>query len=150
MVGQVPRLIGLDGKTKMSKSLNNAIFLADTPEDVWQKVRNAVTDPARIHKTDPGHPEVCTIFEYHQIFNSSEVESIEQECRQGKIGCVECKKRQAQVLNRLLEPMHERRQQYQSRDMLTDILREGTQRARRVAQETMEEVREAMKIQYFK
>ena len=150
MVGQVPRLIGLDGKTKMSKSLNNAIFLADTPEDVWQKVRNAVTDPARIHKTDPGHPEVCTIFEYHQIFNSSEVESIEQECRQGKIGCVECKKRQAQGLNRLLEPMHERRQQYQSRDMLTDILREGTQRARRVAQETMEEVREAMKIQYFK
>lgn len=150
LVGQVSRLVGLDGKAKMSKSLNNAIFLSDKPEDVWQKVRNAVTDPARIHKTDPGHPEVCTIFEYHKVFNNSELESIEQECRQGKIGCVACKKRQAQVINQLLEPMHERREQYKSRDILTDILREGTRRAQEVARSTMEEVREAMKIQYFK
>ena len=73
LVGDVPRLVGLDGKAKMSKSLNNAIFLADTPEEVWQKIRNAVTDPARIHKTDPGHPEVCTVYEYHRVFNPEEV-----------------------------------------------------------------------------
>ena len=93
---------------------------------------------------------MCTIFEYHKVFNSKELEAIETECRQGKIGCVECKKRQAQVLNELLEPMHQRRQQYQSKDILVDILREGTRRAHQVAQQTMEEVRAAMKIQYFK
>lgn len=149
LVGEVPRLVGLDGKAKMSKSLNNSIFLSDTAEEVAQKVRNAVTDPSRIHKTDPGHPEICTIFEYHKVFNNAELASIEEECRQGKIGCVACKKRQAAVLNELLEPMRERRQQYQSREVLTDILREGTRRAHDVAKQTMSEVREAMKINYF-
>lgn len=149
LVGEVPRLVGLDGKAKMSKSLNNSIFLSDTAEEVSQKVRNAVTDPSRIHKTDPGHPEVCTIFEYHKVFNNAELASIEEECRQGKIGCVACKKRQAAVLNELLEPMRERRQQYRSPEILTDILREGTRRAHDVAKQTMSEVREAMKINYF-
>lgn len=149
LVGEVPRLVGLDGKAKMSKSLNNSIFLSDTAEEVTQKVRNAVTDPSRIHKTDPGHPEICTIFEYHKVFNNAELASIEEECRQGKIGCVACKKRQAAVLNDLLEPMRERRQQYRSPEILTDILREGTRRAHDVARQTMSEVREAMKINYF-
>lgn len=148
LVGEVPRLIGLDGKAKMSKSLNNAIFLSDSAEEVDQKVRNAVTDPGRIHKTDPGNPEICTVFQYHQVFNPEEVAAIEADCRQGKVGCVACKKRQAAVLNDLLEPMRERRQRY-PQDMLIDILREGTHRARQVAQQTMEDVRQALKIQYF-
>ncbi|MBO8159091.1 tryptophan--tRNA ligase [Thermosyntropha sp.] len=149
IVGEIPRLIGLDGQAKMSKSLNNAIFLADPPEVVNQKVWNAVTDPARIRKNDPGHPEVCTVFTYHQVFNSAEVPEIEQDCRQGNIGCVACKKNLASKINELLAPMHERRKNYSISD-IKDILKTGTAKAHEVAIETMQEVREAMKIDYFK
>ncbi len=148
LVGDVPRLIGLDGKAKMSKSLNNAIFLADTPEEVWQKIRNAVTDPARIHKTDPGHPEVCTVYEYQRVFNPEEVQEIENDCRQGHIGCVNCKKKLSEKINQLLEPMRERREKYKN-DSIREILMEGTKKAHRTALDTMEEVREAMGINYL-
>ncbi len=148
LVGDVPRLIGLDGKAKMSKSLNNAVFLGDTPDEVLAKVRNAVTDPARIRKTDPGNPEVCTVYEYHKVFNRPEMEQIETDCRQGHIGCVNCKKRLSDTVNILLEPMRERRLQY-SESIIRDILEDGTARAHRVALETMEEVRAAMQIDYF-
>ncbi|MDD3364694.1 MAG: tryptophan--tRNA ligase, partial [Syntrophomonas sp.] len=83
LLGAVPRLVGLDGKAKMSKSLNNAIYLSDDSQELRKKVMDAVTDPARIHKTDPGHPEVCTVYEYHKVFNQLEVEQIEGECRRG-------------------------------------------------------------------
>lgn len=149
LVGDTPRLVGLDGKAKMSKSLNNAIFLSDSAEEVTQKVRNAVTDPARIHKTDPGHPEICTVYEYHKVFNHDEVDEIETQCRQGEIGCVACKKRLATTINNILEPMRERRQQYQDKSLVTDILKAGTQKAHQVARETMEEVRDALQINYF-
>ena len=148
LVGDVPRLVGLDGKAKMSKSLNNAIFLADTPEEVWQKIRNAVTDPARIHKTDPGHPEVCTIYEYQRVFNPEEVAEIENDCRQGHIGCVNCKKKLSEKINQLLEPMRERREKYNN-ESIREILVEGTKKAHRTALDTMEEVREAMGINYL-
>ena len=148
LVGDVPRLVGLDGKAKMSKSLNNAIFLADTPEEVWQKIRNAVTDPARIHKTDPGHPEVCTIYEYQRVFNPQEVAEIENDCRQGHIGCVNCKKKLSEKINQLLEPMRERREKYNN-ESIREILTEGTKRAHRTALDTMAEVREAMGINYL-
>lgn len=148
LVGEVPRLIGLDGKAKMSKILGNAIYLCDSAKTVQEKVRNAVTDPARIHKTDPGHPEICTIFEYHKVFNAAEVPEIESACRQGTIGCVECKKNLSAKLNAILEPMRERREKY-SEDDIKDILINGTRRARAVAEETMREVRAAMEIDYF-
>jgi tryptophanyl-tRNA synthetase len=148
LVGDVPRLVGLDGKAKMSKSLNNAIFLADTPEEVWQKIRNAVTDPARIHKTDPGHPEVCTVYEYHRVFNPEEVAEIENDCRQGHIGCVNCKKKLSNKINQLLEPMRERREKYNN-ESIREILMEGTKRAHQTALDTMAEVREAMGINYL-
>ncbi|MBP8819567.1 MAG: tryptophan--tRNA ligase [Syntrophomonadaceae bacterium] len=148
LVGDVPRLVGLDGKAKMSKSLNNAIFLADTPEEVWQKIRNAVTDPARIHKTDPGHPEVCTVYEYHRVFNPEEVAEIENDCRQGHIGCVNCKKKLSEKINQLLEPMRERREKYNN-ESIREILMEGTKRAHQTALDTMAEVREAMGINYL-
>lgn len=151
LIGDVPRLIGLDGKAKMSKSLNNAIFLSDLPKDVWGKVQTAVTDPARIKKTDPGHPEICTVYNYHTVFNKEESEEIEDSCRKGLIGCVQCKKNLANKINQLLEPMHERRAKYTSNpDLIKDILFTGTKRARQVALETMEEVRDAMGINYFK
>lgn len=151
LIGEVPRLVGLDGKAKMSKSLNNAIFLADLPQTVLEKVNTAITDPARIRKTDPGHPEICTVFNYHKVFNKSETEEIESSCRKGEIGCVNCKKNLAAKINALLEPMHERRAKFaQNPELVKDILMEGTARAHKIARETMVEVREAMGINYFK
>ncbi len=150
LVGEVPRLVGLDGKAKMSKSLNNAIYLSDNSEEVRKKVMNAVTDPARIHKTDPGHPEICTVFEYHKVFNRDEVSQIESDCREGKIGCVNCKKRLAGCIDVLLEPMRERRQTFiHNPASVKEILMDGTAKALQVAQQTMKEVRAAMGIDYF-
>jgi tryptophanyl-tRNA synthetase len=149
ITSSVTRLVGLDGKNKMSKSLNNCIYLADDPATVLNKVKSAVTDPARIRKNDPGHPEVCTVFEYHNILNPCELAEIESECRQGNIGCVQCKNNLAAKINLLLEPMHERRNKYKNPELILDIIAEGTKKAREVAQETMEEVRSAMSINYF-
>ncbi|HZK87032.1 MAG TPA: tryptophan--tRNA ligase [Syntrophomonas sp.] len=150
LIGEVPRLLGLDGKTKMSKSLNNAIYLSDSSSEIENKIKEAVTDPARIRKNDPGHPEICTVFGYHQVFNRPELEEIEKACRQGEIGCVQCKKKLAGCINVILEPMRERRVKYENRpDLIQEILLEGSKKAQQVAQETMLEVREAMGINYF-
>ncbi len=150
LVGEVPRLVGLDGKTKMSKSLNNAIYLSDNSQEINKKVMEAVTDPARIHKNDPGHPEICTVFEYHKVFNQLEVNQIEEDCRKGAIGCVNCKKRLAGCLDTLLEPMRARRAPYvQNPSLVKEILIEGTRQAHQVAKATMDEVRGAMGINYF-
>ena len=150
LVGEVPRLVGLDGKTKMSKSLNNAIYLSDNSQEINKKVMEAVTDPARIHKNDPGHPEICTVYEYHKVFNQLEVNQIEEDCRKGAIGCVNCKKRLAGCLDTLLEPMRARRAPYvQNPSLVREILIEGTRQAHQVAKATMDEVRGAMGINYF-
>lgn len=150
LISDFPRLMGLDGENKMSKSLNNAIYLSDSEEEVQKKIMTAKTDPARIHKDDPGHPEVCTVFHYHEAFNTEESEEIAEKCRAGTIGCVACKKRLAKKMNAFLEPMRERRKKYLENPELVDqILLEGTKKARKEAQETMEKVREVMKINYF-
>ena len=150
LVGDFPRLVGLDGKNKMSKSLGNAIYLNDSQEDVKKKVRQAVTDPQRIRADDPGHPEVCTVFEFHQAFNKDDVEEIEEQCRQGTIGCVQCKDRLSAALETVLAPIRERRVEYQNNpERVQEILISGTKRAREIAGQTMSEVREAMQIDYF-
>lgn len=150
LIGDVPKLIGLDGKAKMSKSLNNAIYLSDTHEEILQKVMDAVTDPARIRKTDPGHPEICTVYNYHTVFNKENVVEIENDCRGGQIGCVQCKKKLTACLDTLLEPIRERRVEYTNNPQrVRDILMEGTRKAHTVAKDTMIEVREAMGINYF-
>ncbi len=149
LIGEVPRLIGLDGQAKMSKSLNNAIYLKDNKEEITKKINNAITDPARIRKTDPGHPEVCSVYAYQKIFNPTEVDQIEIECRAGQIGCVACKKKLILKIDELLVPMRERRANY-TRNIVRDILISGTKKAHSVALATMDEVREAMKINYFK
>ncbi|MFP4020978.1 MAG: tryptophan--tRNA ligase [Halanaerobium sp.] len=150
LISDFPRLMGLDGKNKMSKSLNNAIYLSDNEDEVAQKIMQAKTDPARIHKDDPGHPEVCTVFHYHEAFNTEESDEIAEKCRAGTIGCVACKKRMAKQLNAFLEPMRERRKKYLENPELVDqILMEGTAKAREEAAKTMEKVREVMKINYF-
>ena len=143
-------LVGLDGNSKMSKSLDNAIYLADPPDEVERKVRMAVTDPARIKATDLGHPEICTVFTYQRHFNADFVPELEPACRAGKIGCVECKKRLAAAVNSFLEPVRERRSQYEAhRDEVDDIVRDGTARAVTEGEKTMAAVRAAMKIDYF-
>lgn len=150
LISDFPRLMGLDGKNKMSKSLNNAIFLSDSEEEVSKKVMTAKTDPARIHKDDPGHPEVCTVFHYHEAFNSEESDEIAEKCRAGTIGCVACKRNLAKKLNLFLEPMRERRKKYlENPELVDEILKKGTEKARKEAAETMKKVRNVMKIDYF-
>lgn len=149
-IGKFPRLVGLDGKNKMSKSLNNAIYLSDTEEVVKKKINEAVTDPARIRVDDPGHPEVCTVFEYHQAFNEGEVGEIEESCRAGEIGCVACKNNLFESLNDLLGPIREKRKKLDNDpEKVDDILMSGTKRAREIASETIAEVKEVMKLNYF-
>jgi len=150
MVSEVSRLVGLDGNAKMSKSLGNAIYLKDDPEEIRKKVMSAVTDPARIRKTDPGHPEICTIFAYHKAFNAEEVPDIESACRAGEVGCVACKKNLANKLEALLEPIRERRKEFEKPGVIDEILRQGTRRAVEAGGETMEKVRASMRIDYMK
>ncbi|RUM88810.1 MAG: tryptophan--tRNA ligase [Thermovibrio sp.] len=144
-LSKAPKLPGLDGR-KMSKSYGNCIYLSDSEDEVNKKVMSMVTDPARVRKTDPGHPEVCSVFAYHKIFTPEErVREIEESCRKGEIGCVQCKRELARNLNEFLEPIRRKRAELLSRrDELIDIFREGSTRAREVAGETMEEVRKAM------
>ncbi len=142
------RLVGLDGKAKMSKSLGNTILLADGPEEVMKKMRTAVTDTEKIRKNDPGHPEVCTVFSYHKKFATQEqLESIEVDCRAGSLGCVDCKKLCASNISRELAPLIEKRHYYEANmDLVKEILLEGEIKAKIVASQTMQEVRAAMKL----
>ncbi|MFO7816026.1 MAG: tryptophan--tRNA ligase [Halanaerobiales bacterium] len=151
MISRIPRLVGLDGKNKMSKSLDNAIYLNDDEETVLEKIMSAKTDPARIRATDPGHPEVCTVFQYHKAFNEEDVPEIEKRCKAGTIGCVACKKRLAKAINKLLDPMRVRRQKYiEKPELVEEIIMSGTKHAKSIAEETIREVKEAMKLAYYK
>lgn len=138
LLTEIPRLPGLDGR-KMSKSYNNAIYLDDDENTIWQKIRMAKTDPARIKKTDPGHPEVCIVFDYHKAFNKDEVEEIEASCRAGTIGCVECKKRCAAKINEILSPIREKKASLNTNEIL-DIINEGNKKAKNFASKKMEKV----------
>jgi tryptophanyl-tRNA synthetase len=140
-----PRVPGTDGR-KMSKSYNNAIFLSDPPETVSKKVLTMVTDPARKRRSDPGNPDVCPVFDLHKIYSSKDViDRVNRECRTAEIGCVDCKKLLIEGLNRSLEPLRERRQEFEKHPgRVWDTLEDGIQKARAVAQATMAEVREAM------
>ena len=143
------RLPGTDGKRKMGKSYNNAIFLSDSAEAVKEKVWQTVTDPARIRLSDKGHPEVCTVFTYHEAFNEYATAEIANACRNAKIGCTECKKLLAQAIDELLVPIWERRAEYENQtEYLREIISEGNRRARKVAAETLDIAREAMQMKY--
>jgi tryptophanyl-tRNA synthetase len=145
-ITQFARLPGLDGK-RMSKSLGNTIFLSDAPEIVTQKLRKAVTDPLKVRKNDPGRPEICLVFTYHQKFNSSETKEIENGCRSGLLGCVECKLKCASKINELLSPILEIRRGYENNlNKVIDVLIQGESVARKVAETTMNEVHAKMKL----
>lgn len=142
-------LLGTDGR-KMSKSYNNTIALSDSPDEVRKKVSTMITDPARIRKDDPGHPEVCTVFAFHKVFNEEEISQIEEDCRGGKIGCVQCKKRLAQKMAEYLEPIYERRQKLLEKpSFIKEVLQNGNENARKVASKTIEDVKKAMKIDFM-
>lgn len=145
-VSNTPKILGIDGQQKMSKSLNNHIELAATPEETLQRVMQMVTDPARKRRSDPGNPDVCNVFTLHKVFSSLEViEMVNTECRRAGIGCVEDKKLFAKILNESLAPFRERRAELsQDRNYVFDVLRDGANRARKIAEKTMEEVREAV------
>ncbi|MEK8213415.1 tryptophan--tRNA ligase [Paenibacillus sp. FSL L8-0463] len=151
LISETPRLIGTDGNAKMSKSLGNAITLDASTEDLAHKIKRAVTDPARVHKNDPGHPDICPIYAYHRAFLPQDAAEIREGCERGTIGCSACKERITSALEMLMAPMRERRAYYAARPKLVDdILMAGTRHTRSLAQETMNEVREAMSLDYFK
>jgi tryptophanyl-tRNA synthetase len=145
---EVLKVLGIDGKAKMSKSLNNHIELASTPEETTARVREMVTDPARMKRTDPGNPDVCNVYSMHKIFSpAEEVDMVNVECRRAGIGCVDCKKLLARNLNQHLEPFRARRARLAAcPEDVQDVLNDGGKRARLIAQETMEEVREAIQL----
>lgn len=147
LLTETPRLRGTDGR-KMSKSYNNAIYLSDPPEVVEKKAATMMTDPARKRRYDPGDPEVCPVFDHHKIFSAREViERVNRECRTAEIGCVECKKLMATHLNQKLAPIQQRRKPYEANpQQVWEVLDEGTNRARKIAQGTMAEVRKAMNL----
>jgi tryptophanyl-tRNA synthetase len=152
LLSEFPRLPGIDGQAKMSKSLGNAIYLSDSPEVVAEKVRRMFTDPTRIHATDPGHVEGNPVFAYHDAFNPdrAEVEELKVRYRAGRVGDVEVKRRLARVLNEFLDPIRQRRAYYAARPGFVDeVLIAGTRRGKRLAEETMEHVRAAMHMDYF-
>jgi tryptophanyl-tRNA synthetase len=148
LVGEVPILPGLDGR-KMSKSLGNAIYLSDSPEVVEEKVKSAITDPARIHPTDKGHPEICNVFQYHKAFNKEEAREIETKCKNAGIGCVACKKRLIEVLEEFLTLIREKRKFYEEQSgLIKEVLGDGNKRTKVEAEETLRLVKEAMHFDY--
>jgi tryptophanyl-tRNA synthetase len=143
----VPRLPGTDGR-KMSKSYNNTIALTEKPDVMKEIVRNMVTDPARVRRTDPGNPDICPVGDYHKVFSSKErMAEVDRGCRSAGIGCIQCKGWLFESIQQKTGPIYERRQEIEQRpDEVRDMLDQGAERARTVARETMAEVREAMRI----
>ena len=155
------RLPGTDGKEKMSKSLGNCIYLSDSADEVWQKVRSMYTDPTHLNVSDPGHVEGNAVFNYLDAFSTDNdfknflpdyqnLDEMKEHYRRGGLGDMKCKKFLNQVLNQYLEPMRERRREFE-KDIpeIYNILKKGTNQAREVAAQTMDEVRKAMRIDYF-
>jgi tryptophanyl-tRNA synthetase len=146
LLTEAKRIMGLDGQAKMSKSLGNTIGILDTPEEIWQKLRPAMTDPARVTKKDPGNPDICNIYHLHKYFSPLEtVVKVADHCRGAKWGCLDCKRELADNIVRTLAPIRERALELKGRPAEVDeILADGAARARRLAGETMREVRERM------
>jgi len=140
------RLPGLDGN-KMSKSVGNTILLADSSAEIKAKLKKAITDPQKIHRGDPGRPEICLVYTYHEKFNAVQCPEIYAGCTSGALGCVECKMKCAGAINTVIEPFRNRRVHYATNQSeVVGILIDGEKRARKVAQDTMAEVRDKMQI----
>ena len=145
-VTEFPKILGIDGVQKMSKSLNNEIEISATPEQTRQRVLSMATDPNRQRRTDPGNPDICNVFSLHKIFSTADqVSMINTECRRAGIGCVDCKKILAENINSELSGLREKRNQLAANPgQVWDILHEGDKRAHAIAEATMQEVRKAV------
>ncbi len=146
LLTEAKRIMGLDGQAKMSKSLGNTIGILDSPEEIWQKLRPAMTDPARKTRKDPGNPEICNIYSLHQYFSpAGRVVEVAEQCRSAGWGCLDCKRVLADNLIETLAPMRERALALRARPGEVDaVLAEGAAKARRIAGETLREVRDRM------
>ena len=144
---ETPKILGID-RRKMSKSYDNAIYLSDSPENIEAKVLKMITDPQRMRRKDPGNPDVCNVFAFHRLYTDRKtVERIDPECREAQIGCVECKKIMAPNLIKALEPIREKRKFYEARpEQVQEIITAGSDKARQVARQTMDEVRDAVNL----
>lgn len=144
------RVKGLDGNDKMGKSLGNAIFLNDSEETIAKKIMSAVTDPNKIKKDDPANPDICMVYYYHNLVNSKDnIKTICQECKQGKRGCVQCKKELINAMNEFLKPMKDKRKYYEEHpEIIKEILDKGTKKAQEQAKAQMKNIKRAMKIDY--
>ncbi|MFY9805154.1 MAG: tryptophan--tRNA ligase [Candidatus Acidiferrales bacterium] len=142
---ETPRLPGLDGR-RMAKSYNNAIWLSDPPDEIRTKVRNMLTDPQRVRRTDPGRPEVCPVFAWHKLFSPpATISWADQGCRTAGIGCVDCKSKMADNLVKWIEPIQTRRQEFDAHpQQVWDILDTGSKQAQKAARKTMKRVRNAI------
>jgi tryptophanyl-tRNA synthetase len=152
LTSRVPRLVGTDGRSKMSKSLDNAIYLKDPPSVVREKVRSMFTDPARLRATDPGRVQGNPVFAYHDAFNpdADEVADLKDRYRRGAVGDVEVKEKLARALNAFLDPIRDRRARFEGKMRLVrEALEQGTRRARQVAHETMVLTRDALELGYL-
>jgi tryptophanyl-tRNA synthetase len=137
--------LGLDGQQKMSKSLDNHIEIAATPEEIEQRVMRMVTDPARRYRNDPGHPEICNVFALHGFFSPDDAARIETECRSAEWGCVDCKRLFAKNLADYFAPFRERRAALaEDPNLVWDVLADGARRASAIAAETIAEVKQAI------
>lgn len=141
---KAPRLLGIDNR-KMSKSYDNFIALSDEPGVVAEKAQKMITDPKRIKLSDPGHPEVCNVYSYYEVFEKDRIGEVGDWCRNAKVGCTECKGRLADILSkRLMEPQRRRKELLEDEKAIETVIKEGTERARRIARETFNQAREAV------
>ncbi|MCX6165659.1 MAG: tryptophan--tRNA ligase [Ignavibacteriae bacterium] len=141
------RLPGLDGKAKMSKSLGNTILISDGEEEIKSKVKKAFTDPNKLRKGDKGNPDICLVFTYHNKFNPGEVAEIREGCSSGTLGCFDCKMNIAGKINDYFAPIHQKRSELENNiDYIKNVLSDGEKKAKEVAESTMSQVREAMKL----
>lgn len=143
ILSTTPRILGTDGQTKMSKSLNNFIGILEPPDTIWEKLRTAATDPQRVRRKDTGNPEVCNLFTIHKAFSPEEtIRQIDRQCRTAEIGCIECKRALFENMMLQLEPIQRRAAELERNpDEVRATLDHGAQRCRQIAAEVMEEVR---------
>ena len=131
----------------MSKSYGNTIQLSDSPEVISEKVRQMITDPQRIKKTDPGNPQVCTVFAFHKVFNTENYKECEENCKAGKIGCVQCKKILAEKVINYMQPIYEKRKDLETKEaFIKEVIEAGNENARKIARKTINEVKEVIGV----
>lgn len=150
IIGKNKRIKGLDGNEKMGKSLGNAIYLADSDEEITKKVMGAVTDPNKIRKDDPANPEICMVYYYHKLFQNENIETVCSECKKGERGCVSCKKELIEQIINSLSTYRKNKDYYEQNPQIVDaILINGNKKANDIANETIKNVKKNMKIDYF-